>query len=177
MMSKDKIAPSWRLAIARTLGGVHGIMGTHYQGPAEKRRALDAYTKLVRAQDSLKSVLRSALLDDGLTVGQLGVLEALLHIGSMIQSELAQKLLTSPSNLTTVIDNLERDGLVERQRSTEDRRQIEVSLTPDGRELIEDVFPRHASRIGDLMSGLEPDEQEELGRLCRKLGRSIDARQ
>lgn len=177
MMSKEKIAPSWRLAIGRTLGGVHGIMGSHYQGPAEKRRALDAYTKLVRAQDSLKSVLRSALLDDGLTVGQLGVLEALLHIGSMIQSELAEKLLTSPSNLTTVIDNLERDGLVERQRSTEDRRQIEVSLTPDGRELIEDVFPRHASRISDLMSGLEPDEQEELGRLCRKLGRSIDARQ
>jgi MarR family 2-MHQ and catechol resistance regulon transcriptional repressor len=151
------------------------IMATHYDGPEETRRALDVHTKLVRAQESLKTVLRTALREDGLTGGQLGVLEALLHIGPMIQSELADKLLTSPSNLTTVIDNLERDGLVRRRRSTEDRRQVEVSLTDEGRELIEEVFPRHAERITRLYGALEPEEQEELGRLCRKLGRSIDA--
>lgn len=151
-------------------------MGTHYQGPARERRALDAYTKLVRAMESVKSALRPPLLEDGLTGGQLGVLEALLHLGPMIPSELADKLLTSRSNLTTLIDNLERDGLVRRERSQEDRRQIEVSLTDEGRELIEDVFPQHAKRITELMGELEPDEQEQLGRLCRKLGRGIEAR-
>ncbi len=151
-------------------------MPTHYDGPEEERRALDAYTKLARANDSVASVLRAGLREDGLTVGQLGVLEALLHLGPMIQSVLAEKLLTSPSNLTTLIDNLERDGMVRRERSTEDRRRIEVSLTAEGRELIEDVFPRHARRITDLMTALEPDEQEELGRLCRKLGRGVEAR-
>jgi MarR family 2-MHQ and catechol resistance regulon transcriptional repressor len=149
---------------------------THYEGPEEERRALDAYTKLVRANDSVASVLRAGLREDGLTVGQLGVLEALLHLGPMIQSVLAEKLLTSPSNLTTLIDNLERDGMVRRERSTEDRRRIEVSLTAEGRELIEEVFPRHARRIAGLMTALEPEEQEELGRLCRKLGRGVEAR-
>lgn len=150
-------------------------MGTHYQGPVKERRALDAYTKLVRAMESVKSALRPPLRDDGLTGGQLGVLEALLHLGPMVQSELADKLLTSRSNLTTLIDNLERDGLVRRRRSEEDRRQIQVSLTDEGRDLIEDVFPRHAKRIAELMGELEPDEQEQLGRLCRKLGRGIEA--
>jgi len=128
--------------------------------------------KLVRAYDSLSSRLRAPLREDGLTVSQLGVLEALLHLGEMVQSELASKLLTSPSNLTTVLDNLERDGMVERRRSTEDRRQVEVSLTAAGRERIREVFPRHARRITELMTALDPGEQEELGRLCRKLGRA-----
>ena len=146
-------------------------MGTKPRGPPEERRALDAYVKFVRAYDTIDSRLRSALREEGLTVSQLGVLEALMHIGPMVQSELAEKLLTSPSNLTTVLDNLERDGMVRRQRSTEDRRQVEVSLTSDGRELIEDVFPSHAQRITRLFGALDPEEQEELGRLCRKLGR------
>ncbi len=146
-------------------------MGTEHQGPAEERRALDAYVKFVRAYDTIDSRLRNGLREEGLTVSQLGVLEALMHIGPMVQSELAEKLLTSPSNLTTVLDNLERDGLVRRQRSTEDRRQVEVSLTADGRELIEDVFPRHAERITRLFGALDPEEQDELGSLCRKLGR------
>lgn len=146
-------------------------MGTKHRGPPEERRALDAYVKFVRAYDTIDSRLRSALREEGLTVSQLGVLEALMHIGPMVQSELAEKLLTSPSNLTTVLDNLERDGMVRRQRSTEDRRQVEVSLTSDGRELIEDVFPSHAQRITRLFGALNPEEQEELGRLCRKLGR------
>jgi MarR family 2-MHQ and catechol resistance regulon transcriptional repressor len=129
-----------------------------------------------RANDTIASALRTALRREGLTVSQLGVLEALLHLGPMVQSDLAEKLLTSPSNLTTVVDNLEEGGLVRRERSTEDRRQVEVSLTPDGRELIEDVFPRHAERITGLMGALDADELEEFGRLCRKLGRGAEER-
>lgn len=150
-------------------------MPTSYQGAEREERALDAYVKFVRAYDTLSSELAAALRREGLTTSQLGVLEALLHLGAMVQSELAEKLLTSPSNLTTVLDNLERDGLVRRERSTEDRRRVEVSLTPEGRDLIEDVFPRHAGRIADLMGALEPEEQEQLGGLCRKLGRRAGA--
>lgn len=131
--------------------------------------------KFVRAYDTVDSRLRSALHEEGLTVTQLGVLEALLHLGPMVQSELAEKLLTSASNLTTVVDNLERDGLVRRERSAEDRRQVEVSLTTDGRELIEDVFPRHARRITRLFGALAAEEQDRLGRLCRKLGRGAES--
>ena len=46
----------------------------------------------------------------GLTESQIGVLEALAHLGPLTQGELCRKILRSGSNVTTVVDNLERDG-------------------------------------------------------------------
>jgi len=147
-------------------------MPTRYIGPAEEVRALDAYVKLMRAADTLAREAGARLAASGLTLSQLGVLEALLHVGPMCQKELGRKILRSTGNITLVVDNLERDGLVRRERGTEDRRYVTVHLTDRGRERIGDAFPEHARGIAEAMRSLDPAEQEELGRLCRKLGRS-----
>ena len=149
-------------------------MPTHHKGPAREDRALDAFIKLSRANERLNARLNQALIAFGITPGQLAVLEVLLHLGTLSQRVLARKLLRSDANVTTVIDNLERQGWVRRERSKEDRRVVLVSLTAEGRRKIERIFPEHARRIAELMSGLSPDEQETLGRLCKKLGLSID---
>ena len=149
-------------------------MPTHYKGSAAKVRALDAYIKLTRASETLAGVLGRALAREGLTTGQLGALEALLHIGAMNERELGSKLLRSGGNVTTVLDNLERRDLVHRARNPDDRRCVTVALTPKGRRLISGVFPEHAARITAAMSVLNADEQAELGRLCRKLGRTAE---
>jgi MarR family 2-MHQ and catechol resistance regulon transcriptional repressor len=70
-----------------------------------------------------------------------------------------------------VIDNLEKHGLVRRERQEDDRRMIMIHLSPKGRKLIERVFPQHAKEIVREMSSLTPNEQKDLRRLCRKLGR------
>lgn len=173
-------ANEFRLAAAdgragrRNRGGER--VGTHYEGTEREERALDAYVKLVRAYDSVATPLTRGLAREGLTTSQLGVLEALLHLGPLLQKELAEKLLTSPSNLTTVVDNLERDGHVQRRPHPEDRRCTEIHLTTEGRRHIEDVFPRHLERIAGLFDALAPEEQEELARLARKLGRAAAGR-
>jgi MarR family transcriptional regulator, 2-MHQ and catechol-resistance regulon repressor len=143
-----------------------------YKGPATQVRALDAYIKLTRASETLAAALGRSLAREGLTTGQLGVLEALLHVGAMNERELGRKLLRSGGNVTTVLDNLERRGQIQRARSTEDRRCVTVRLTPKGRRFISGVFPGHAARIAAAMNVLSAAEQEELGRLCRKLGRA-----
>jgi len=148
-------------------------MGTHYRGAARETRALDTFIKLMRASDSIEAGLHPHLREIGLTQGQLAILEALLHLGPMSQQQLAAKILRSGSNVTTVIDNLEKQELVRRTRRSTDRRVVDVSLTAKGRRYIEERFPLHASRITDLLAALEPDEQEHLGELCRKLGRSV----
>jgi MarR family 2-MHQ and catechol resistance regulon transcriptional repressor len=89
----------------------------------------------------------------------------------MCQSQISSKLLLSTGNITLVIDNLEKRGLVQRQRDSQDRRYITVSLTEAGQALIAQVFPLHAAAIAEEISVLEPGEQEALGQLCRKLGR------
>jgi MarR family 2-MHQ and catechol resistance regulon transcriptional repressor len=70
-----------------------------------------------------------------------------------------------------VIDNLERGGLVRRERSVTDRRYIRVHLTEQGHAMIHDVFPTHVHEITKAMNVLTPAEQEQLGSLCRKLGK------
>ena len=148
-------------------------MPSHYKGTAEEIRALDAFIKLNRSVNALQARLLPALQKDfGLTESQIAVLEALLHLGPLAQGELCRKILRSGSNVTTVVDNLERDGLVRRERDDTDRRIQVVHLTDTGRELIGEALPVHVERITRTMATLDADEQRELGRLCRKLGRA-----
>ena len=146
-------------------------MPTHHQGPPEEVLALDAYIKLVRASNSLASRLAPRLAGSGLTEGQFGVLEALLHLGPLHQCDLARKHLQSGGNITMIVDNLEKAALVRRERSVEDRRYVRVHLTAEGRKLIKKLFPLHARGIAEELGVLTAAEQEELARLCRKLGR------
>lgn len=97
------------------------------------------------------------------------MLEALNQFGSLCQNTVAEKILKSPANITTVIDNLEKQKLVRRERSAEDRRFVTVHLTEEGRRLIHEACPRHIAAIVEEMKILSKSEQEELSRLCRKL--------
>lgn len=133
--------------------------------------ALGTYVKLSRAVEAVTGDTHRHLGQENLTTSQFGVLEALYHLGSMCQKEMAVKILKSSANITTVIDNLEKRGLVERVRSKDDRRFISLHLTGEGEELIRRVFPRHARAMAERFSVLSDTEQEELSRLCRKLGR------
>ena len=142
--------------------------------PREVSRALDTFVKLRRSVNAIGARLNPALLrETGLTENQFGVLEALHHLGPMSQVQLCRKLLVSGSNLTTVLDNLERHGWVLRLADPEDRRAHRVELTPKGRDVIGRAFPPHAARITGLLANLTREEQAQLGRLCRKLGRAV----
>jgi MarR family 2-MHQ and catechol resistance regulon transcriptional repressor len=147
-------------------------MPTHYQGSKETVRALNAFINLERASDTVNGRLTAPLEAQGLTVGQFGVLEVLLHLGPLCQHELAKKLLRSGGNVTLVVDNLEKHGWVRRVRQQNDRRMVQIQLTPAGHRLISRVFPAHARAIAEEMSRLSAGEQETLRRLCRKLGRN-----
>ena len=149
-------------------------MGTHHRGPEAEVRALDTFIKLSRAADTLGSVA-AAYAESGLTSSQFGTLETLYHLGPMCQTEIGKKILRSSGNITLVIDNLEKRGLVRREREEGDRRRVSVQLTPEGRTLIARVFPEHVTLITSALSALTPEEQAELGRLCKKLGRAVAA--
>jgi MarR family 2-MHQ and catechol resistance regulon transcriptional repressor len=141
-----------------------------YRGTKDEIRALSAYVKLMRASESVSTRIHQHLAGVGLTISQFGVLEALHHLGPLSQTEIAKKILKSTGNITLVIDNLEKRGLVKRERDPEDRRYYAVRLTADGKKLIASIFPRHAGKIVEAMSSITKTEQEALGNVCRKLG-------
>jgi len=146
-------------------------MPTKYAGTEAEIRALNAFIKLLRASESISGRLANLVADQtSLTISQFGVLEGLLHLGPMCQKDIAEKQLKSGGNMTMVIDNLEKRGLVKRERSQEDRRQVIVHLTKDGDKLIAAYFPRHAKAIEHEMGILTAKEQDQLALLAKKLG-------
>ena len=145
-------------------------MPTHYRGSPKEIRALDAYIKLTRAAESLNARLGQRGTHRQLTPSQFGVLETLLHLGPMCQTDISNRLLKSTGNITLVIDNLEKRGLVRRERDAVDRRYLTVYLTDAGTTLIVKTFADVEAAIVAEMAVLEPQEQELLGTLCNKLG-------
>ena len=146
-------------------------MPTNYSGNRAEIRTLDTFIKLTRCTNALMARLAARNSIGDLSYSQFAVLEALYHLGSMMQGEISNKVLKSTSNLTTVIDNLERDGLVRRERDTQDRRVVHVHLTEAGTGKIEAVLPGHVAALVEEFSILSANEQETLGELCKKLGR------
>lgn len=137
-----------------------------------EQRVLKLYTQLMRASNAVTERMHLHLSDARLTLSQFGVLEALYHLGPMSQKAIGEKILKSSGNITLVIDNLEKQGMVKRERDENDRRFFRVRLTSSGQSLIQNVFPFHAANAETVFSALSDDEQQTLGILLKKLGKS-----
>jgi MarR family 2-MHQ and catechol resistance regulon transcriptional repressor len=138
--------------------------------------ALSMWVKLARATSTFSKLTLDDIRAYGLTQPQFGVLESLGHLGKITLGELSRKQLSSCGNITVVVDNLEKDGLVAREHCAEDRRVVYVHLTPKGEKLFGGIFKRHAACITELASVLTEDEQERLGALLKKLGTGLQSR-
>ncbi len=132
--------------------------------------ALSLWVKLARATSLFTLLTSRDIARYELTQPQFGVLECLGHLGPMPIGELCRKMLVSGGNMTVVIDNLERNGLVERSHDPDDRRTIFVRLTPKGRRYFKSIFSKHARYVTKLASTLNESEQRRLAALLKKLG-------
>ena len=94
-----------------------------------------AYGELLGAERRLRS--RDQHRRDGLTIAQIRVLMALHDNDELPAGQLAKRADLNPASVTAMLDHLERDGVIQRRRSTEDRRMCFVSLTPEGNALVQ----------------------------------------
>jgi MarR family transcriptional regulator, 2-MHQ and catechol-resistance regulon repressor len=132
--------------------------------------ALSMWVKLMRSYATFQRKNAENLKNFGVTAAQYAVIECLGHLGPMLMGELCKKMLVSGGNMTVVVDNLEKEGLVERVPSEDDRRSILVRFTPKGKKVFEDSFRKHAGYLTQIASVLNEKDQEDLGRLLKKLG-------
>jgi MarR family transcriptional regulator, 2-MHQ and catechol-resistance regulon repressor len=136
----------------------------------ETRRAVAAYEGLLRAADSIVSLLTRHLGHLGLTMGQFRTLEALRNSGPLTQAALCEWLHCGQANVFLVVRNLEKRKMVTRRPDERDRRQFLIHLTPVGEKKIEEVLPLHVGMVRAQMGALRVREQEALARICGKLG-------
>ncbi len=147
-------------------------MATHFKGKPAEEAALDVFVKLVRAAAAVESRSGRLIAEAGLTATQFGALETLFHLGPMTAGRLARKHLKTPNNFTLVLGNLEKLGLVRRERDLSDKRVVRVSLTPAGQRRVEEIMPGYVEHLVGDFSVLTREEQATLAELLRRLGRS-----
>ena len=85
-------------------------------------------------------------------------------------SDLSERQGVTRNTVSSLIRNLEEDGLIARQLDAEDRRRFIIRLTDKGREKVQDHANRHFTMLSDCFGMLAPGEKETMIRLLRKLG-------
>lgn len=105
----------------------------------------------------------------GLTPPDAGVLRKIASDAGISQQALAAHLGVMPSRMVALVDELENKGLVERRRSTEDRRNYELHLTEKGRHSLADLSRIAAEHEESLCAALDREERAKLRELCARV--------
>jgi DNA-binding MarR family transcriptional regulator len=93
-----------------------------------------------------------------------------LQVSGPLQSgELARLLFTTPPTVSSVVNTLERRGLVRRERLDHDRRLVEVHLTPAGRRLVAGLSRQQHERERRWVDGVDPDDLAAFARVAEHL--------
>jgi len=150
-------------------------MPTHYHGSAEDKLALDAFIKVTRAHNHLMSSLAQVHSQHGLTPPQFGILETLWHLGPLNQQDLCRKLLTSKPNVSAILNNLEKAGLVRRVPDERDGRAVQVQLCAKGRQLIEAAFPVFLAALKERFACLPSEDVAALASISKRWGLAMEA--
>ena len=93
------------------------------------------------------------------TIAQYRTLVVLASRGPQRTMDLAGALGVSPSTAVRMCDRLVRKGLIRRTRSRTDRREVQISITAPGREVVDQATARRRSLIADVLGRLSPAEQ------------------
>lgn len=97
------------------------------------------------------------------------VLFFLRERGPMTQQELLEEMGIRAGSLSELLSKLEAKGFLKKERSEADKRNYNVSITPEGLLALDDMHARHQADMTDLLSGLTPEERSQLGDLLAKL--------
>jgi MarR family transcriptional regulator, 2-MHQ and catechol-resistance regulon repressor len=130
-------------------------------------RALDS---LIRAESSVRRRLTADLEREGLSGSGFAILVVLATAGGELELRaLRHRLRTSKANATDLVSTLVQRGLVTRTRLRHDRRAASVTLTPQGRGIVDRLFPEHSERVAEAFAVLDDGEKRSLATICRKL--------
>ncbi|MCF2526307.1 MarR family winged helix-turn-helix transcriptional regulator [Yinghuangia soli] len=105
----------------------------------------------------------------GWTVPGFRIMFKLWVLGPTQPARLAELSVLSRSALTNAVHTLERDGLVERRRTPEDKRAVLIALTPRGTDAVAEAFAAHAERESAWFAALSPDDRRHLTGLLNRM--------
>src|SRR5881392_951152 len=138
---------------------------------SDDHRALRIWLRLLTCTQMIERVVRSRLRERFTTTLPRFDLMAQLERrpDGLKMNELSRLLMVTGGNVTTIVDQLEKEGLVERFDEPADRRAFRIHLTKGGERSFGEMARAHEEWVVDLLAGLSRREHEELLKLLAKL--------
>ncbi|MGB4812222.1 MAG: MarR family transcriptional regulator [Methylophilaceae bacterium] len=145
--------------------------------PVADVSAIASFLYLLRVATDLSMALDVCLSKHGLLQGRWWVLILLMREATLtsIPSLLAEKIGVTRATMTGLIDGLAQDNLVERLYLKEDRRSVQIHLTPAGQAKLDVVMPDYYSRLRQCMQALSEPQRNQLQQLLALINNGITA--
>ncbi|SOC40888.1 MarR family transcriptional regulator [Rhizobium subbaraonis] len=128
--------------------------------------------RLNRVRQHLGREIEQVLAEHGLSVAGFDVLATLRRSGAPFRlspGDLLATTMVTSGTMTNRIDQLEKEGLVERIKNPDDGRSVLIALTPEGRERVDRAVEAHVANQHRLVDGLDARQREELDAALRAL--------
>jgi MarR family transcriptional regulator, 2-MHQ and catechol-resistance regulon repressor len=132
--------------------------------------SLKLFVVLSRALEAVENQVAKDIKTYGLNLTEFSVLELLYHKGEQPIQKIGQKVLLASSSITYVVDKLEEKKYIRRRACPSDRRVTYAGITEEGKELMDEIFPKHKEAISKIMDGVSMEEKKVMIDLLKKLG-------
>ena len=138
---------------------------------SDDHRALRIWLRLLTCTQPIEREVRSRLRHEFATTLPRFDLMAQLerHPQGLKMNQLSQRLMVTGGNVTAIVDQLEKEGLVERLEEPADRRAFRIRLTKGGDKAFAEMAREHEEWVVELFSGVSRRDQDELLRLLAKV--------
>ncbi|MFO0567415.1 MAG: MarR family transcriptional regulator [Polyangiaceae bacterium] len=149
------------------------------RSPAAKSEALEQpdldviVEAIVYLYTESRRITKDHAARHGVTGPQLAVVKMLEPVGKLSLSELSWKIRARNSTVTGIIDRMEREGLVERRRSDDDRRVVHISLTRKGARLAAAIPIEPVQIFRQILAELSAKDAADLSRILTRLARRV----
>ena len=128
---------------------------------------------LVRAEKAVVRELSRALAPLNLKLGQLDVLMNLYRHPGQSQHDLARRLLVGRSNITMLLPQLEKQGLLRRESDAQDKRIMRLHLTETGEQRLMEALAVYTAVIDRVMDQSSVEECDQLGDIMRRITETL----
>jgi len=146
------------------------------QGPdsVQRRGEIDRIVEtILYLYTETRRVTKAQAREQGLTGPQVSALKILEAVGDISLTELSERMSAKNSTITGIVDRMERDGLVVRERSQADRRVVHIRSTEKGQKIARDLPVGAVEVFTTALRSLPTDDRRELRRILGDLGERV----
>jgi len=146
-------------------------MDREFNARRDDHSALRIWLRLLTCTQLIERRVRSGLREEfGTTLPRFDLMAQLeRHPGGLKMNELSRMLMVTGGNITAIVDQLEKEGQVERLDDSADRRAFRIRLTRSGEKSFLEMARAHEQWVVELLGGLSRKEHDELLKLLAKL--------